>query len=373
MWTMTAPIIRQAGHRPADHRSVPLLAEPSVGHYPEFREFLTGAFGFSAFDLSGTPGEPGLLDVDGRLYEVVFVGRSGRPFPDGVEINALVPGVEPLDETAADLDLWAILQWLVDGVGGEWSTQALVTTGEIYRIPAVRPRPAQPVTSARERETLVFDLYGTLVDPLAVSSELALTLPRATTDAIAAEWRRTQIEYSFRLTVMNRYEDFALVTEHALDFALAKLGCTLTPDARAAVLARYSALRPFADVVPGLTALSQAGYTITLLSNGSPAMVRECLENSGLLDLFPSWMSVDPVGAFKPHPAVYRFAADAAGRPIGETRIVSSNPFDIVGAAAAGMRTAWINRSGVPFDTIGTSPEVTVGSLAELAAALTKT
>ena len=70
------------------------------------------------------------------MYELVFVGRSGRPFPAGVEVNALVPGLEPLDEARADVDLFAILLWMVDGIGGDWTAEALQTTGRIYRITA---------------------------------------------------------------------------------------------------------------------------------------------------------------------------------------------------------------------------------------------
>jgi hypothetical protein len=123
--------------RPAGHRVVPLLAEHDLGHYPEFRAFLARTFA-----LDDDPfGPPGLLRVGDRIYEITFVGRSGRPFPDGAEIGALVPGLEPLDEIAADRDLWAILGWIVEGVGGEWDRDALVTTGRIYRIPASQETP----------------------------------------------------------------------------------------------------------------------------------------------------------------------------------------------------------------------------------------
>jgi hypothetical protein len=77
---------------------------------------------------------PGLLDVDGRVYELIFIGRSGRPFPSGVEIAALAPGLEPLDTSQTDQDLWAILEWLVAGVGKPWSVEDLRTTGRIYRV-----------------------------------------------------------------------------------------------------------------------------------------------------------------------------------------------------------------------------------------------
>lgn len=123
--------------RPTGHRVVPLLAEHDLGHYPEFRAFLAATLGL----VDDPFGPPGLLRVGDRVYEITFVGRSDRPFPDGAEIGALVPGLEPLDETAADRDLWAILAWLVDGVGGGWGSAALDTTGRIYRIPATEETP----------------------------------------------------------------------------------------------------------------------------------------------------------------------------------------------------------------------------------------
>lgn len=125
-----APVVRIAGQRPDGHRSVPLLAEHQLGHYPEFREFLSSAFGLAADPF----GAPGLLSVAGRHYELVFAGYSGQPFPAGVRISALVPGLEPLDERQAQDDLWAIAMWLVAGIGGEWDTEALASTGRIYRI-----------------------------------------------------------------------------------------------------------------------------------------------------------------------------------------------------------------------------------------------
>ncbi len=116
--------------RPSGTRSVPLLTDPDVGHYPEFAAFLA-----ATFDLADKPLDaPGLLDVDGRVYELIFIGRSGRPFPSGVEIAALVPGLEPMNTDQTDQDLWSILEWLVAGVGKPWSVEALRTTGRIFRV-----------------------------------------------------------------------------------------------------------------------------------------------------------------------------------------------------------------------------------------------
>ena len=53
------------------------------------------------------------------------------------------------------------------------------------------------------------------------------------------------------------------------------------------------------------------------------------------------------------------------GRP-GHVRLVTGNAFDSIGAGAAGMRTAWVNRSAAPFDTIGAQPDLTVPALDRL-------
>ena len=63
-----------------------------------------------------------------------------------------------------------------------------------------------------DREVLAFDLYGTLVDPIAVSSELDLVLGGSDGAEVARLWRLKQLEYSFRLTAMGHYEDFRRVT-----------------------------------------------------------------------------------------------------------------------------------------------------------------
>jgi hypothetical protein len=130
-----APVIEPAARRPPGHRRVPLLADHQLDHYPEFSTFLASTFGLDADPL----GPPALLRVEDRFYELVFVGYSGRPFPAGIIVAALVPGLEPLDEQQADLDLWSMMTWLVGGVGGEWDPEALATTGRIYRIAGAGP------------------------------------------------------------------------------------------------------------------------------------------------------------------------------------------------------------------------------------------
>jgi 2-haloacid dehalogenase len=221
-----------------------------------------------------------------------------------------------------------------------------------------------------DREVLAFDLYGTLVDPIAISSELTRVLSGSDGREAATLWRLKQLEYSFRLTAMSRYEDFRWVTSRALDFALASVGVRLPDEQTRRLVELYDHLRPFPDAVPALRALTGMGFELAVFSNGTPAMIGNCLENSGLAGFFGQWISVDEVRAFKPSPAAYRHAAGRLSRPAGQVRLVTSNAFDSVGASAAGMRTAWVNRSGAPFDTIGQPPDLTVPALDQLPAEL---
>jgi 2-haloacid dehalogenase len=112
------------------------------------------------------------------------------------------------------------------------------------------------------------------------------------------------------------------------------------------------------------------GYQLAVLSNGTPAMIRNCLGNSGLGDFFGQQISVDEVRVFKPSREVYQHAAGRLSVPVGQVRLVTSNAFDCVGASAAGMRTAWVNRSAAQFDSIGQPPDLTVPALGQLPAAL---
>jgi hypothetical protein len=109
-----------------------IFAEDRIGHYPEFRAFFANIFELDRVGLR----EPGyVVAPSGTEYAFVFIGRSGEPFPAGVEIHAIVPALEPIDEEAVERDLWAILRWMISGVGGPWTVADLEATGRLYRIP----------------------------------------------------------------------------------------------------------------------------------------------------------------------------------------------------------------------------------------------
>ncbi|MCA6110839.1 hypothetical protein [Bradyrhizobium cenepequi] len=112
------------------------LAEDCVAHYPEFRDFFVRTFDLDRKGLA----EPGFVRApSGITYALVFIGRSGEPFPSGVEIHAIVDALEPLDGTILDRDLWLILRWMIGGVGAPWTVEDFDRTGRLYRVPTPPP------------------------------------------------------------------------------------------------------------------------------------------------------------------------------------------------------------------------------------------
>lgn len=112
------------------------LSEDRVAHYPEFRDFFVRTFELDRKGLS----EPGFVRApSGLAYALVFIGRSGEPFPSGVEIHAIVNALEPLDDATLDRDLWGILRWMIGGIGAPWTVEDFDRTGRLYRVPAAPP------------------------------------------------------------------------------------------------------------------------------------------------------------------------------------------------------------------------------------------
>ncbi len=216
------------------------------------------------------------------------------------------------------------------------------------------------------QEALAFDMYGTLVDPIRIWKQLEQYIPHEA-QRVAEMWRQKQLEFTFRLTAMEHYEDFAQVTRKALDHALAIAGRELDAAQKNALMTQYNDLERFADVEPGLQRLNQAGYPMVVFSNGSPSMLNAIMNAAQLQSYFQGFVSVDEVEVYKPSPKVYRHVAKRLGRTIGDVRLISSNPFDVIGAQAAGMRAAWVNRSRGLFDPLGSRPDIVVETLTELA------
>ena len=218
--------------------------------------------------------------------------------------------------------------------------------------------------------TLAFDVYGTLID----TSGIAVALQKHVgerANAFAGLWREKQLEYSFRRGLMQQYETFTVCTRHALEYACSFFAVELSENDKADLMAAYRALPAFADVETGLRELQSDGLNMYAFSNGPQADVRKLLQTAGIDNFFTDIVSVDEIKSFKPDPAVYEHFLHRAKTTSSEAWLISSNPFDVIGAMAVGMRAVWVKRSDKAlFDPWGVTPTVTITNLSELATAI---
>ncbi len=205
----------------------------------------------------------------------------------------------------------------------------------------------------------VFDAYGTLFDVHSIVEAARAITPDP--QALSLLWRQKQLEYTWLRSLMERYEDFWVVTGQALRYALRRLGITATEAQVEALMDAYLTLLPFPEVPSALRAL--AGTPLAILSNGSPRMLEGAVRSSGLDHVFAHVLSVDAVAVYKPSPRVYALAPQALGVEPGEIVFVSSNGWDVAGAAAFGFRTCWCNRANAPAEELEAPPDYEVDRL----------
>jgi 2-haloacid dehalogenase len=214
---------------------------------------------------------------------------------------------------------------------------------------------------------IAFDVYGTLVDPLAMEGPLQAHVGELA-GRFAGTWRQHQLDSAFRRALMLRYANFDVVTRDALHHTARLLGVTLSTTAESALLAAYLELPPFPDARPGVVALESNGHTVVAFSNGVEASLRRLLAHARLLPPLSAVVSVDDVQTYKPDPAVYQHLVARGGQPAEHTWLVSSNAWDVLGAKSAGLRAAWVRRQPTqPWEGWGIAePDLVVASLSEL-------
>ncbi len=213
----------------------------------------------------------------------------------------------------------------------------------------------------------VFDAYGTLFDVAAAAARCRDDLGDKA-GPLAALWRTKKLEYTCLRSLMAEYVDFRQVTGDGLDYAMATLG--IGEDLRPRLMDLYMRLDAYGEVKDVLGGLKAADIKTAILSNGAPAMLEAAVKNAGIDDLLDDVLSVDAIGIFKPHPSVYQLAVDGLGVPAGRICFMSSNAWDVAGAATFGFRVVWVNRFGQQRERLPGAPEHEISTLAELPALL---
>ena len=213
----------------------------------------------------------------------------------------------------------------------------------------------------------VFDAYGTLFDVhAAIARHRAAAGPDA--DRFSDIWRTKQLEYTWTLTLAGHYVDFWTLTERALDFAFARVP-SVDRGLRPRLLEAYRTLDAFPDARAALATLKARGLRLAILSNGTPSMLSAAVEAAGMAEYLDAVLSVDTVRQYKPRPEVYELVTDAFALERSNVSFVSSNRWDVMGAASFGFQTYWVNRLAVPDEYADFAPLRRIGDLTALSAA----
>ena len=215
-------------------------------------------------------------------------------------------------------------------------------------------------------KAIAFDAYGTLFDVYSIGV-LAEDLFPGKGAQLATIWRDKQIEYTRVRTLSDKYANFWQVTVDALTYSCEFLNLDLTEASRDRLMRQYAELSAFPENVEQLMRLREAGITLSVLSNGTPWMLEQAMEASGLAEYFEHVLSVESVERFKTAPEAYQMGPDALGSKATNILFVSSNCWDICGATWFGYRTIWLNRYGLPLDRLGVKPHRIGSSLQDVA------
>jgi 2-haloacid dehalogenase len=214
-------------------------------------------------------------------------------------------------------------------------------------------------------DACLFDAYGTLFDVhSAVAKESAALGDKA--QAVSATWRDKQLQYTWLRSLMGEHTDFWQVTGDALDYALASQG---VEDAglRQRLMDLYLTLDTYPEVPGALKRIRDSGRKTAILSNGEPRMLASAVDSAGIKDLLDDVITVEAVGIYKPDPRVYGLGAERSGAPAERICFVSSNAWDVHGAANFGFNCAWINRFGQQRERLPGTPKAEVRTMDEVA------
>lgn len=217
--------------------------------------------------------------------------------------------------------------------------------------------------------TYMFDAYGTLFDVHSAVLRAGSALGDKAA-AFSGLWRAKQLEYTWTLSAMGRAgdpaNDFWALTGRALDYSLAEFEAE---DAllREALLNAYRTLDAFPDVAPSLAGLKADGHRTAIFTNGTAAMIDAAIAAAGLGRLIDRVITVEGTGFYKPRPEVYQHAFRLSGESEpGAIVFVSSNRWDVAGAANFGFTPIWVNRAHRPDEYVDLAPVATLPDLTGL-------
>lgn len=220
-------------------------------------------------------------------------------------------------------------------------------------------------------KVIIFDVNETLLDLAPLKKSVGQALGGR--EDLLPLWFSTMLHYSLVETLSDEYHNFCEIGTAALIMVAEVQGIELTYEqAKTSIATPLSSLPPYADVKPGLEALSKGGYNIVSLTNSSFKGVEAQFKHAKLTDFFDKRYSIEVIKKYKPHPETYKIVLDDLGVKPEEVLMVAAHAWDLMGAKKVGLQTAFIARYGKPLYPHAAKPDYVASDLQELATRLEK-
>ena len=212
-------------------------------------------------------------------------------------------------------------------------------------------------------KAVVFDAYGTLFD-VNSAAEKCKDKIGAKWETFANFWRTTQLEYTWLRSLMKRHKNFWDVTEDSLDKSMKVFN--INKNMKNELLSLYKILSPYPEVREVLENLKKKNFKLAILSNGTPDLLKELVENNKLNNLFDDLFSIEEVKIYKPDPRVYEIPIKKYKIKSDEITFLSANTWDVSGGGNFGYNSIWVNRHNTVFDILDFQPKNEINNLTHL-------
>ena len=146
-------------------------------------------------------------------------------------------------------------------------------------------------------KAIIFDAYGTLFDVNSAAEKCKSKIGDKW-ENFGNYWRKTQLEYTWLRSLMGRHKDFWQITEDSLDKSMKAFKIDI--GMKNELLDLYKILSPYPEVRKTLEKLKERKYKLAILSNGTPSLLNELVENNKLKNLFDDIFSIEEVKIYNP-------------------------------------------------------------------------
>ena len=212
-------------------------------------------------------------------------------------------------------------------------------------------------------KAIIFDAYGTLFD-VNSAAEKCKTKIGDKWENFANYWRKTQLEYTWLRSLMDRHKDFWQITEDSL--AKSMKAFNINSEMKNELLDLYKVLSPYPEVKETLKKLKEKKYKLAILSNGTPSLLNELVKSNSLNNLFDDIFSIEEVKIYKPSSMVYDLPIKKYNIKKEEAAFLSANTWDVSGGGNYGFSSIWVNRNNNIFDYLDYKPKKEISELNQL-------